>query len=120
MQDTLIQSTPNDCALPRRRADFATFNEAIDYAARSEKGLNFHDMRGTLERAYPYREMREDALAMAHRLQLSVTAEGVETREQEEFLRSEGCDRFQGYRFSRPLSPEAFEALLRGQDQHGA
>ena len=68
MQDTLIQSTPNDCALPRRRADFATFNEAIDYAARSEKGLNFHDMRGTLERAYPYREMREDALAMAHRL----------------------------------------------------
>lgn len=59
-------------------------------------------------------------LAMAHRLQLSVTAEGVETREQEEFLRSEGCDRFQGYRFSRPLSPEAFEALLRGQDQHGA
>ncbi len=68
MQDTLIKPTPNDCALPRRRADFATFNEAIDYAARSEKGLNFHDMRGTLERAYTYREMREDGLAMAHRL----------------------------------------------------
>ena len=68
MQDTLIKPTPNDCALPRRRADFATFNEAIDYAARSEKGLNFHDMRGTLERAYPYREMREDALTMAHKL----------------------------------------------------
>ncbi len=58
-------------------------------------------------------------LAMAHRLQLSVTAEGVETREQEEFLRTEGCDRFQGYRFSRPLSPEAFEALLRGQHHDG-
>ncbi len=68
MQDTLIRPTPNDCALPRRRADFATFNEAIDYAALSEKGLNFHDMRGTLERAYPYREMRKDALAMAHKL----------------------------------------------------
>jgi len=61
-------STPNDCALPRRRSDFATFNEAVDYAARSEKGLNFHDMRGDLERAYPYRELREDALAMAYRL----------------------------------------------------
>jgi fatty-acyl-CoA synthase len=60
--------TPNDCALPRRRSDFATFNEAVDYAARSEKGLNFHDMRGDLERAYPYRELREDALAMAYRL----------------------------------------------------
>ena len=31
MHDTLIKPTPNDCALPRRRADFATFNEAIDY-----------------------------------------------------------------------------------------
>jgi len=60
--------TPNDCPLPRRRSDFATFNEAIDYAARSEKGLNFHDMRGDLERAYPYRELREDALQMAYRL----------------------------------------------------
>ena len=68
MHDSQILPTPNDCALPRRRADFATFNEAIDYAALSEKGLNFHDMRGTLERAYPYREMREDALAMAYRL----------------------------------------------------
>lgn len=61
-------STPNDCALPRRKSDFATFGEAIDYAARSEKGLNFHDMRGELERVYPFREMREDALQMAHRL----------------------------------------------------
>jgi fatty-acyl-CoA synthase len=65
---TMLIQTPNDCALPRRRSDFATFDEAIDYAARSEKGLNFHDMRGDLERAYPYREMREDALAMAYRL----------------------------------------------------
>jgi fatty-acyl-CoA synthase len=65
---TDLVPTPNDCALPRRRADFATFNEAIDYAARSEKGLNFHDMRGDLARVYPFREMREDALAMAHRL----------------------------------------------------
>lgn len=65
---TELTPTPNDCDLPRRRADFATFTEAVDYAARSEKGLNFHDMRGTLTRAYTYREMREDGLAMARRL----------------------------------------------------
>jgi len=63
-----LKPTPNDCPLPRRRADFATFNEAIDYAAKSEKGLNFHDARGNLARAYTYREMREDALEMARRL----------------------------------------------------
>jgi len=60
--------TPNDCPLPRIRSDFATFSEAIDYAARSRKGLNFHDARGNLDRAYPYAELREDALAMAYRL----------------------------------------------------
>jgi len=68
MTDAALTPTPNDCDLPRRRADFATFSEAIDYAARSEKGLNFHDMRGVLERVYPYREMRDDALVMARRL----------------------------------------------------
>ena len=63
-----LTPTPNDCDLPRVRAQFSTFNEAIDYAARSKKGLNFHDMRGQLERVYPYSEMREDALVMARRL----------------------------------------------------
>jgi fatty-acyl-CoA synthase len=66
-ENTLIP-TPNDCPLPRRRSDFANFNEAIDYAARSKKGLNFHDARGLLERVYPYSQLREDALAMARRL----------------------------------------------------
>ena len=60
--------TPNDCALPRIRADFATFNDAIDYAARSAKGMNFHDMRGELECVYPYVQMRAEAQDMAYRL----------------------------------------------------
>ncbi len=68
MTDAALTPTPNDCDLPRKRAEFATFNDAIDYAARSEKGLNFHDMRGQLERVYPFREMREDALVAARRL----------------------------------------------------
>ena len=68
MTDAAPMPTPNDCPLPRRRSDFATLNEAIDYAARSRKGLNFHDMRGMLEHAYPFVDMRRDALAMARRL----------------------------------------------------
>ena len=62
MTDAALKPTPNDCDLPRIRAQFDTFNDAIDYAARSKKGLNFHDMRGQLERVYPYSELREDAL----------------------------------------------------------
>ena len=68
MTDAALTPTPNDCELPRIRAQFATFNDAIDYAAKSRKGLNFHDMRGELARVYPYSEMRDDALAMARRL----------------------------------------------------
>ncbi|MEL6876709.1 MAG: fatty acyl-AMP ligase [Pseudomonadota bacterium] len=68
MTDAVLTPTPNDCDLPRIRAEFETFNDAIDYAARSAKGLNFHDMRGQLERVYPYAELREDALVMARRL----------------------------------------------------
>ena len=63
-----MKPTPNLCALPRRFSDFATFGEALDYAARGVRGLNFHDPRGNLTRAYTYAELREDALAMSRRL----------------------------------------------------
>lgn len=60
--------TPNEDALERRFADFDTFGDALDYAASGKRGLNFHDPRGTLERVYPYSELRDDALEMARRL----------------------------------------------------
>ena len=55
-------------ALPRRIADFATLGEALDYAAQGQRGLNFFDARATLARAYPYAELRRDALDQARRL----------------------------------------------------
>ena len=48
-------ATPTLDTLPRRLADFATLGEALDYAAKGRRGLNFHDARGTLTRAYPFR-----------------------------------------------------------------
>jgi fatty-acyl-CoA synthase len=63
-----VTATPTDDALPRRLADFGTLGEALDYAAGGARGLNFHDARGTLTRPYPFRELREDALATARRL----------------------------------------------------
>lgn len=49
---------------------------------------------------------------MAHALKLSVVAEGVETGEVLEFLRSTSCDEAQGYFLARPLTLDAFEAYL--------
>ncbi len=60
-------ATPTVDTLPRRIADFDTLGEALDYAAKGRRGLNFHDARGTLERAYTYAELREDALVHASR-----------------------------------------------------
>ena len=60
-------ATPTIDDLPRRIADFDTLTEALDYAARGSKGMNFHDARGTLVRAYPYSQLREDSLANARR-----------------------------------------------------
>jgi EAL domain-containing protein (putative c-di-GMP-specific phosphodiesterase class I) len=51
-------------------------------------------------------------LAMAAALGLRATAEGVETAEQLEWLRERGCPEAQGFLFSRPVSAEAFGALL--------
>ena len=63
-----IRSTPTLDDVPRRFADFTTLGEALDYAATGLRGLNFHDARGTLTRAYPFSELRSDAIAMAYRL----------------------------------------------------
>ncbi|SMB32330.1 putative Diguanylate cyclase [Sterolibacterium denitrificans] len=56
--------------------------------------------------------LSEAIIVMAHKLGLKVIAEGVETAAQRDLLASVGCDYGQGYLFSRPLPPEAFEALL--------
>jgi fatty-acyl-CoA synthase len=65
---TALAPTPNHDDLPRRLSTFATFGEALDYAASGQRGLNFHDPRGNLVRPYPFSELRDDALGMARRL----------------------------------------------------
>jgi EAL domain-containing protein (putative c-di-GMP-specific phosphodiesterase class I) len=51
-------------------------------------------------------------MALSRSLRLTTIAEGVEKVEQLRFLEKEGCDRFQGFYFSRPLDIEVFQAKL--------
>ena len=52
-------------------------------------------------------------LAMAQQLGLNVVAEGVETKEQLQFLRDHDCNQIQGYLCSKPLSADQFVILLK-------
>ncbi|WP_411166215.1 putative bifunctional diguanylate cyclase/phosphodiesterase [Aeromonas sp. DSM 116730] len=47
-------------------------------------------------------------IGLGHELGIRITAEGVETVEQQAWLAQAGCDRLQGYLFSRPLPPAEF------------
>lgn len=52
-------------------------------------------------------------IALGKSLSLTIIAEGVETQEQQDFLRKHACDEMQGYHFSRPVPPDEFSTLLR-------
>ena len=52
-------------------------------------------------------------VSLAHSLRLKVVAEGVETGDQLDFLKSLGCDQYQGFHYSTAVTPAAFEEMLR-------
>jgi diguanylate cyclase (GGDEF)-like protein len=59
-------------------------------------------------------------VSLAHNLRLKVVAEGVESTEQLDFLKSLGCDQYQGYHYSPALPPSDFQALVRSKHDEAA
>jgi diguanylate cyclase (GGDEF)-like protein/PAS domain S-box-containing protein len=57
-------------------------------------------------------------IALAHASNMRVTAEGVETTEQLEFLRQEGCDEIQGFLISEPVPAATLTRMFEGADVH--
>lgn len=62
-------------------------------------------------------EIAATIVAMGHTLRLKVLAEGVETKEQLEFLRSCGCDLYQGFYKSKAVPEEEFLKFLSKKDE---
>ncbi len=72
------------------------------------RGLETSDQSCAIARA---------TISMAHALGLTVTAEGVETRAQADFLKAQGCDELQGYLFSHPQNSANLDRFLARQDR---
>ena len=102
--------------------DFGTGHSSLNYLRRFEAdhlkidrsfvaGIGSRGSDETLVKAI---------VAMGHSLGLKIVAEGVETSEQYEFLRSHGCDLVQGNLFSPPLDPAPLEELLATHRENSA
>ncbi|MDW3095058.1 MAG: EAL domain-containing protein [Gammaproteobacteria bacterium] len=66
------------------------------------------------------RAIVQSIIALAKSMRLKVVAEGVETRQQQEFLKALDCDYIQGYYIGRPVCAEEFEERILKNDQAGS
>lgn len=79
--------------------------DAVFFRAKSEKSRTYTVLKGII--------------SIARALQIKTVAEGVEYKDQVDFLRAEGCDFVQGFYFYRPMPVADFEALIDGQESAG-
>lgn len=56
-----------------------------------------------------------EAIRLAKRLNMRTVAEGVEDKDQVEFLKNQGCDMIQGYYFAKPMPKEEYEGRMRNK-----
>ena len=70
-----------------------------------------------LEQSREDRAIARTIIELGRGLGLKVLAEGVETDAQRDFIYSSGCELMQGYLFSKPLSAQEMETLLKNQNQ---
>jgi EAL domain-containing protein (putative c-di-GMP-specific phosphodiesterase class I) len=94
--------------------DFGTGFSALEYFKRfSVQGLKIdRSFIDGLGRSPEDTALVKATLAFASALDLAVTAEGVETREQLDLLRALGCHQAQGYLFARPVPAAEVPNLL--------
>lgn len=64
-------------------------------------------------------KMIQNIIAIGKNLDMFILAEGVETKEQESALKRFGCDRFQGYLYTKPLAYKALKAFFEKEKSGG-
>jgi EAL domain-containing protein (putative c-di-GMP-specific phosphodiesterase class I) len=101
--------------------DFGTGYSSLSYLKKMPMDCIKIDksfLSGMLENAADF-QIIASTIAMVQKLQLQVVAEGVETREQLELLRQQGCDIAQGYLIARPIPQPELAGFLEEQFPKG-
>ncbi len=93
--------------------DFGTGFSSLGYLSRLPLDMLKLDRSFVSQLSQPsQRALFRGLIELAHALDLTAVAEGIETLEQLEILRAAGCERGQGYLFSRPLDRDQIQAWL--------
>lgn len=94
--------------------DFGTGYSSMAYL--QEFDIDYLKIDQSFVRGIPHNRgnctIAETIIVMAHKLGQQVIAEGIETKEQADFLRQAGCDYGQGFYFSPPMPPDKIEGML--------
>ena len=89
---------------------YSSFNAIKDYAFDVVK-LDMEFLKG-FDKNEKSKPVIDSVIKMSNSLKMGTLAEGVETKEQMEFLKKIGCQRLQGYLFSKPISYEELNKLI--------
>jgi len=89
--------------------DFGTGYSSLSYVSKLPVDVIKIDQSFIKEMSADKNPIVDAIISMAHALSLRVIAEGVENKEQYEYLKSKGCDLIQGFYFSKPLKRENFK-----------
>lgn len=93
--------------------DFGTGYSSLSYLQTFPVDTLKVDRSFVMKMGHPdSREIVKTIIMLAHNLKLDVVAEGIETQAQAQLLKEMECEYGQGYHYSRPVEPQAIEALL--------
>jgi EAL domain-containing protein (putative c-di-GMP-specific phosphodiesterase class I) len=100
--------------------DFGTGYSGLSYLQKFDKIKIARSFTGALGRKEDADGIVQGIIGLGRLLGMEVSAEGVDTAEQSDWLRAQGCAELQGFQFSRPLEAPEIDALMSGMADDAA